>query len=185
MIECFPCGIGTLDFLSQGKCPYFSSLNCRSQFLFHSSGLVMLSCRKSAVKGLIHLHSHTQDIGIRGEYRRNSLDELTLDGQLQYSPDPLKDLRLEVALLRDQSRQDAVVINEKAVLTHPATKWVVLVVVLHLLPIYLLLLLLFCSYPFHVLFSFLPTFFLLTSFLFSFLFSFLLLILLLVLSMYI
>ena len=54
--------------------------------------------------------------------QHNDVEELTIEGQMEYSPDPLKDFKLEVIMLKDKTRSDAVVINERAVLIHPATK---------------------------------------------------------------
>lgn len=54
--------------------------------------------------------------------QRSGLEELTIEGQMEYSSDPLKDLKLEMIMLKDKTRSDAVVINERVVLMHPITK---------------------------------------------------------------
>lgn len=72
----------------------------------------------------INLFYSTQDLRIRGEMQRSGLEELTIEGQMEYSSNPLKDLKLEMIMLKDKTRSDAVVINERVVLMHPITKWV-------------------------------------------------------------
>ena len=57
-----------------------------------------------------------------GQVQHDGLEELTVEGQMEYSSDPLKNLKLEIIMLKDKTRNDAVVINERAVLMHPATK---------------------------------------------------------------
>ncbi|KAK8390621.1 hypothetical protein O3P69_010366 [Scylla paramamosain] len=62
-----------------------------------------------------------KNIKVWGELQQDDLEELTIEGQMEYSSDPLKNLKLEMIMLKDKTRNDAVVINERAVLMHPAT----------------------------------------------------------------
>ncbi|KAK3881181.1 hypothetical protein Pcinc_014366 [Petrolisthes cinctipes] len=68
-----------------------------------------------------------KDLRIGGELRQNHQEFLALEGVFQYSPDPQKDLNIQMLVTADENPEhpDTVVVEERAGLTHGATNFTV------------------------------------------------------------